>query len=204
MITFSNSSKLLIEGNNFSKARHTVLNFSYADTNYNTVSDVVVRNNVLNSQWSRNFEIFPNNRILLEGNVFSEQRYGSGNASSRDSIHADGAIFRYNRFIRNYSGGTLGSAPYAANMSFQNSVFYNNIFAENEMFVYLFGGNGVFTIKNNFFKNNIFYNNDNNASNTNLRYFERTFNDDGSRTLSFIKNNFWHGQGVTNPTNDNR
>ncbi|WP_082927465.1 OmpL47-type beta-barrel domain-containing protein [Paenibacillus oryzisoli] len=197
LITFSNSSKLLIEGNNFSKARHTVLNFSYFDTNYNTVSDVVVRNNVFNSQWSRNFEIFPNNRILLEGNVFAEQRYGSGNASSRNSVHADGTIFRYNRFIRNYSGGTLGSAPYSANMSFQNSVFYNNIYAENEMFVYLFGGNGVFTIKNNFFKNNIFYNNDNNASNTNLRYFERAFNDDGSRTLSFIKNNFWHGPGVT-------
>ncbi|MDI4649821.1 PKD domain-containing protein [Cohnella hashimotonis] len=197
LISFANSSKLLIQGNDFSKARHTVVVFGYAGA-YNSVNDVVVRSNVFNSQWSRNFEVFPNSRYLFEGNVFAEQRYGSGNASSRDSIHADRLIFRNNRFIRNYSGGTLSSAPYndgSTDLYFTNSAFYNNVFAENEVFAFLFGGNGVYRIKNDFFKNNIFYNNDQNASNRNLRYFERKVNPDGTQTFAFIDNNFWNGAG---------
>lgn len=194
LISFANSSKLLIQGNDFSKARHTVVVFGYGGA-YNTVSDVVVRSNVFNSQWSRNFEVFPSSRILFEGNVFAEQRFGSGNASSRDSIHADRIIFRNNRFIRNYSGGTLGSAPYANDLYYTNSVYYNNVFAENEVFAHLLGGNGVFTIKNEFFKNNVFYNNDQNASKRNLRYFERRVNPDGTPTFAFIDNNFWNGSG---------
>ncbi|TYP76576.1 OmpL47-type beta-barrel domain-containing protein [Paenibacillus methanolicus] len=197
LITVANSSKLLIEGNNFNKARHTVFAFGYAGA-YHSVRDVVVRNNVFNSQWSRNFEIAPNSRILLEGNVFAEQRLGSGNAASRNSIHANQVIFRYNRFIRNYGSGTLGSSPYETGLLFKDSVFYNNVFAENDTWVHYIGDNyALRTIQNNFYKNNIFYNNDNNASNKNLRYNEPAINPDGTRTISFIRNNFWHGPGVT-------
>jgi len=196
MVTFSHSQNLLVEGNNFSKARHSPLNFSYYEDNFNSVNNVVIRNNVLNSQWSRNYSIFPNSKVLVEGNVISEARYGSGNAAATSATYSNQGIYRYNRYIRN-SEGALGSAPYPPSVYFFNNTFYNNIFAENSTYAYLLGYGHDNLTKNNFFKNNIFYNNDNNAKNTNIKYFQHAFNTDGTRTISFNQNNFWHGPGVT-------
>ena len=210
MISIKYATKIVLDGNAISKAPHVSLvvncepEFLYEGTHsdgnyenriYNT-NKLVIRNNVFNTQTGRRFSIFPSENVLIEGNIFSENINGGGNANGADKILANQGIYRFNRVMRN-SIFPIEIAPYGEEQFAENIRIYNNIFAENANCAIFFSDSEC-RVNNNIIKNNIFYNNDNNAEKINMRFLRNP--DDleleNDAHMKIHNNLFWHGNGV--------
>ncbi len=150
----TNSRRVLIEGNSFSRAGHGPGVIRYSE-------QAIVRGNVFHSGWSRNFSIGPDScsEIVVEGNIFANQYDGGSSAGPVNQILGERLIFRHNttfdacglawiyqglstvphlhnRTYHNvYHGGdAVALMASTAYKNFQDLVLLNNIFDRNGRF----------------------------------------------------------------------
>jgi hypothetical protein len=210
MISIKYATGILFEGNEISKAPHVSLvtncrdEFFYegdhADGNYDNriynVRNLVIRNNVFNTQTGRRFSIYPSEHVLIEGNIFSENVNGGGNANGADKILTTQGIYRFNRVMRN-SIFPIEIAPYEENQFVESLRIYNNVFAENANCA-IFYSDHESRVIDNIIKNNIFYNNDNKADHINMRFLRKAddLELDNDAHMKIHNNLFWHDDGT--------
>ncbi len=158
-----NCSHCVFEGNYFSRCGHRPLGF-LRESPYN-----VVRGNVFDGRWCRNFEFFSTPLMLIEGNVITNGFDGSGSADGRAKLFIVDSIFRRNLIFRNwYMPLVINSYHYPgfpAPFAMLNSRLYNNTWYRNhdgafEMADYSGEGELEHYVDGNIFANNIFFDND--------------------------------------------
>ncbi|MGM0494588.1 MAG: hypothetical protein ACQER1_16780, partial [Armatimonadota bacterium] len=156
-----NSSKVLIEGNSFSRVGHSTGRLLESQ-------DAVVRGNVFHSGRSRNFEIGPTGceRILIENNILANQFNGGRAAGPVNQFLGERLIFRFNQTFggagRTWSLGGFSKSPHTHNRTFHN-VFHAN------GGVALLAGTSYGNFRDLILQNNVFDRNDPHASGTQLQ-----------------------------------
>ncbi len=158
----------LFEGNHFSRVGHCPLNFRF-ECPFN-----VVRGNVFDNRWGRNFEFFSTPRTLIENNIITNGFDGSGSADGRAKLFIIDSIFRRNLIYRNWYGPLVINAYKATSQrdlepfSMARSRLYHNTWYRNqdygfEMSDYSREQGATKYVTGNVFVNNIFFDNDPNG-----------------------------------------
>ncbi len=176
-----NCSRNVFEGNYFSRCGHRPLGFLY-ESPYN-----VVRGNVFDGRWGRNFEFFSTPRMLIEGNVITNGFMGSGSADGRAKLFIIDSIFRRNVIHRNwYMPLVINSYFYEGfgePFGMIDSRLYNNTWYRNHdgafQMVDIVGGDWEreHYVAGNTFLNNIMYDNDPAGQHLALRIHENIADD---------------------------
>ncbi len=144
----------------------------------------VIRDCVFDGQWSRGFELFAPQRVLMERCLIVNAFRGTASAMSMAKIFMVDSIFRRNVVLRN-GGAPLEARAYQYNdgvtvlppFGLRGSRIYHNTFFRNLEHALVFG-NGLspklpdLTLDNEF-KNNIFAENSPGGDGTALRILER-------------------------------
>lgn len=158
-----NCSHNVFEGNYFSRCGHRPLGFLRDSPNN------VVRGNVFDGRWGRNFEFFSTPQMLIEGNVITNGFMGSGSADGRAKLFIIDSIFRRNVIHRNwYMPLVINSYHYRGfpePFGMYDSRLYNNTWYRNHDGAFQmadYGGEAEreHYVANNIFVNNIMYDND--------------------------------------------
>ncbi|MFO7947840.1 MAG: right-handed parallel beta-helix repeat-containing protein [Armatimonadota bacterium] len=153
----------VFEGNHFSRCGHRPLGFLY-ESPYN-----VVRNNVFENRWGRNFEFFSTRRMLIENNIITNGFDGSGSADGRAKLFVIDSIFRTNLVFRNYYMPLVINSyhyrgfpdPFAMlDSRLYNNTWYRNHDGAFQMVDYGGESDRDHWVDGNIFVNNIFANND--------------------------------------------
>ncbi len=161
----------------------------------------VIRDCVFDAQWSRGFELFAPQRVLMERCLIVNAFRGTASAMSMAKIFMVDSIFRRNVVLRN-GGAPLEARAYQYNdgvtvlppFGLRGSRIYHNTFFRNLEHALVFG-NGLspelpdLTLDNEF-KNNIFAENSPGGDGTALRILERL--PAGNR---ICRNLIWGGPG---------
>lgn len=135
MVRVGHSSRVVIEGNDFSHAAHATLQL-FPDR---TTSHIVMRGNTFHSVQGRNFELFSTNDVLFENNVITDSYNGTWSKDSGSKLLSERGIFR-NNFVGFNSGVPLMGLSYRPTLSFKNARIYSNIFLRNRGGVLHIGG----------------------------------------------------------------
>ncbi|MGC9318086.1 MAG: hypothetical protein ACP5KN_08630 [Armatimonadota bacterium] len=158
-------SHCVFEGNYFSRAGHCPLHIWF-DCEY-----MVLRGNVFDCRWGRNFEFFSAPLMLVEGNVITNGFDGSGSADGRAKLFIIDSIFRRNLIFRNWYMPLVINAyqrpghPEADPFSMARSRLYHNTWYRNHDGGFQlsdYGGESrrEHWVYDNTFANNIFFDND--------------------------------------------
>jgi len=158
----------VFEGNHFSRVGHCPLNFRF-ECPYN-----VVRGNVFDNRWGRNFEFFSTPRTLIENNVITNGFDGSGSADGRAKLFIIDSIFRRNLIYRNWYGPLVINAYKATSQrdlepfSMARSRLYHNTWYRNQDYGFEMSDHSreegaTKYVTGNAFVNNIFFDNDPNG-----------------------------------------
>lgn len=175
-----NSGHNVFEGNYFSRCGHRPLGF-LRESPFN-----VLRGNVFDGRWGRNFEFFSTPNMLIEGNVITNGFMGSGSADGRAKLFIIDSIFRRNVIHRNwYMPLVINSYHYRGfpdPFSMRGSRLYNNTWYRNHDGAFQmvdFTGEGELDhyVANNIFANNIMFNNDPAGQHLALRLHENIADD---------------------------
>ena len=158
----------VFEGNHFSRVGHCPLNFRF-ECPYN-----VVRGNVFDCRWGRNFEFFSTPRALIEQNIITNGFDGSGSADGRAKLFIIDSIFRRNLIYRNWYGPLIINAYRARSkrdvepFSMARSRLYHNTWYRNQDYGFEMSDHSREEgapkyVTGNVFVNNIFFDNDPNG-----------------------------------------
>jgi len=151
---------ILIEGNSFMRAGHSLLQIT-------ACRNVVVRANCFSNNWGRNYEFWSSGKVLVEGNIVTHARNSAHSNTGRSKNLYYDSIYRYNRVFRNLdtplnSGSHFppGGGPTSYRREpfrLVNTRIYHNTIANN-----LGPGWEVYgmNISSNVFANNVFFMND--------------------------------------------
>ncbi|MEA3402150.1 MAG: right-handed parallel beta-helix repeat-containing protein [Armatimonadota bacterium] len=160
MFHMENCSRVLIEGNSFTRVGHCPLILS--QTRY-----TVVRANAFRAEWGRNYSFWSSGRLLIEGNIITRARDSAWSADPYAKNLYDDSIFRHNRVFDNLGTplntssyiwrGVSPTGRYRWPFRAMNSRFYHNTFTDNLGPAWVLGGMNVSA---HIFQNNIFYRND--------------------------------------------
>ncbi len=178
MVLIRGTSHLIIEGNSFNRALHTMVGV-------NEGRNVVVRGNVFHSGWSRNFSSRANDRVLVENNVFTNGYNGSWSGGTGNRFVGNRHIVRYNRFFRNSI--IPGSSAAASSLDTMHNRIHNNLFHGNGTYGWVSVSNRS-NFRDQVMKNNIFASNDPHGSRTQLGLYGG-----GSESVKLMGNNFYAG-----------
>lgn len=127
MTYISDSQRLVLEGNAFSRAGHALLLLLPDRSN----SDVVIRGNIFHPNYGRSVLLDSVNNLLFEDNVITRSYDGGRSADSRIGFYATRGICRYNRFYDNWGTKLVSVSPYRETLDFNTVRFYNNVIADN-------------------------------------------------------------------------
>lgn len=160
----TNSGHNVFEGNYFSRCGHRPLGFLRDSPNN------VLRGNVFDGRWGRNFEFFSTPEMLIEGNVITNGFMGSGSADGRAKLFIIDSIFRRNVIHRNWYMPLVINAyhyqGFPEPFSMRDSRLYNNTWYRNHDGAFQMSDLGGddwerdHYVEGNIFANNIMYNND--------------------------------------------
>ncbi len=173
-----NTRYLVIEGNSFSRALHTLGSPRNSE-------NVLIRGNVFHSGWSRNFES-RGDTVLVENNIFANAYNGGRSAGSMDQLRSDRMIYRFNTTF-GAAGIPCVMVASSARTHLHNRT-YNNVFHGNHgmaMVVESVKGN----LRNMVLKNNIFDRNDPFATGTQL-----SVTGGGPDSLRVVRNAIFSGE----------
>lgn len=189
MFQVHSSAGVVVEGNAFSKALHTLVQITPGREG--TPSErVVFRGNVFHSGWSRNFENFAHPDTVLESNLFTNAYDGGRSAGSMDQVAGDRMIYRYNIIARN------DHAPYATgpwSRTSHNVRYYHNVFYGNGEVAFKITCHDR-RVQDVSLKNNMFGNNDPHGSNTHI------LSTSGREENLRLSGNVFHGGQSPNPS----
>ncbi len=158
-----NCSYNIFEGNHISRAAHRPFGLRF-DSKYN-----VVRRNIFDCRWGRNFEFFSTPRLLFEDNIVTNGFDGSGSADGRAKLFVIDSIVRRNLIYRNWYGPMVINAykyrTDAEPFGMKRSRVYHNVFFRNHQYGYEMSDlsrdpNQPKMVFGNLFVNNIFFDND--------------------------------------------
>ncbi len=158
----NNCSHCVFERNHFSRVGHCPLNFM-RESPYN-----IVRGNIFDCRWGRNFEFFSTPRALIEGNIITNGFDGSGSADGRAKLFVIDSIFRRNVIARNAYGALIINSyqykGFPAPFSMARSRLYQNTWYRNHDCGFEMSDLGKdpdpHYVTGNVFANNIFFDND--------------------------------------------
>ncbi len=183
------SSRLLFEGNSFSRALHTLMGFHLPAGGS---PKIVVRGNVFHSGWSRNLSNVGQPEVLIENNIFTNAYNGGRSAGSINQFAGNRNVIRFNRVYRNFGPPWLmSSVERAPGRPTENARFYHNVVSGNHGAGLLIHGD-----KRNFrdfiLKNSIFEDNDPYGSRTQV-----SISGGGSESVRVVNNALYAGdEGV--------
>lgn len=175
---------MIVEGNSFSKALHTLVGFIDCE-------DIVIRGNVFHAGWARNLSTTGGRRILVENNIFTNSYNGSRSAGSMNQHIGNLVIQRHNQVFRNFGIPVVVTTRPPGNHTVQNR-FYNNVFYGNAGWGLVVEGHRG-NLRDMVLKNNIFAFNDPHTSGTQV-----FLTGGGSESVRFRANNFYSG-AANNP-----
>ncbi|MFP3904826.1 MAG: nitrous oxide reductase family maturation protein NosD, partial [Armatimonadota bacterium] len=164
MMYVSDSERLVLEGNAFSRAGHALLLLLPDRSN----SDVVIRGNVFHPNYGRSVLLDSVNNLLFEDNIITRSYDGGRSADSRIGYYATRSICRYNRFYDNWGTKLISISPYRDTLDFNTVRFYNNVIAGNSATGIRVWGDKE-TVTNSLFLNNVLAGNDPYGSNRQIR-----------------------------------
>lgn len=178
MVHINHSEDVLVEGNSFSFAMHSLFCIRYG-------SRAVVRGNVFHSGTSRNFENGDNTMTLVENNILTNGYSGGRSAGPANQTVGNRTIIRGNQVFKNY--GLVWTIASASTRDTLHNRVYHNVFYGNYGYAW-----AVSSLRSNFrdliFKNNVFALNDPYGSNTEL-----VFNGGGTESVQVLNNAFHAG-----------
>lgn len=161
MVSFTDCSQLVIEGNDFSKSGHNPL--SILAQAPGRAHGVVIRGNCFHNSWGRGFSFHNLERALVEGNILTESFNGATSADTASKVFLIDGIFRHNLVFENWDYPLASESyhtPPARNYpvwELRDSRIYHNTFADNPTYVWRLGSyRGGEPVRGNIFQNNLF------------------------------------------------